>query len=97
MSTSVTVAYLPMCDICKDRPAKYDARTRQGPWAYMCAMCYRVNRMYSTLGTGMGQRLVLSEKHTDKSTWVGLPNWTAPGQEHHTKGEHTERDYDNDA
>lgn len=60
MSTSVVVKSLPVCDICNEMPAKYDARTRHGPWANMCAMCYRVHRMYTTLGTGMGQRLVLS-------------------------------------
>lgn len=81
-----------MCDMCEDRPAKYDAKTKHGPWAYMCAMCWRVHRMYSTLGTGMGQRLVLSSAATEKPSWVGNLGAISPGQQTHSKGKHTEKD-----
>lgn len=33
------IANLPDCDFC-GALAKYDAPTRQGPWAYMCQGCY---------------------------------------------------------
>jgi len=54
-----TVTELPDCDICKSRgkkhPAKYDGRTKMGPWAYMCPDCFVFNGV--GLGIGRGQRL----------------------------------------
>lgn len=67
MSSQVTVASLPDCDICKhvSRPtnrvekARYDGKTKEGPWANMCDRHFR---QYGVgLGTGKGQRLVLAE------------------------------------
>lgn len=65
MSTTVTVAALPRCAFGRDsapwedcpNPARYDFRTRSGPWAYGCAHHYAMYRMWHTLGTGKGQRL----------------------------------------
>lgn len=37
--------------------AKYDAKTKMGPWAYMCGMHYVMHTMYKELGTGKGQSL----------------------------------------
>lgn len=57
---------IPMCDIHKydlgvdDVPAVYDAKTRRGPWAYMCQGCFDAHSL-RRLGTGYGQRLVLKE------------------------------------
>lgn len=63
MSESVQVDKIPPCDLCKafqgknDVPAKYDGKTIQGPWGYMCERHFR---SYGVgLGTGRGQRLIL--------------------------------------
>lgn len=63
--TEAIMFRIPECDIHKYEkkeygvPAEYDAKTRQGAWAYMCQACWIDNAMYSQLGTGMGQKLVL--------------------------------------
>ena len=69
MAHTVLVASLPDCDICitlKSRTAiveamkaKYDGKTKLGPWAYMCQECFEVFGL--GLGIGKGQELVLSE------------------------------------
>ncbi len=47
-------AYTPRCDFC-GRPALYDAKTKLGPWAYVCQkhfdqMCYsKVDGLYTKL------------------------------------------------
>ena len=64
MTTVAKVAKLPDCDIHKydmGQPgveAKYDAKTKQGPWANMCPSCFSTHAAYPELGTGKGQRLV---------------------------------------
>ena len=55
--TEVTVATLPKCDLCRGGEAHYDARTIDGPWAYMCQEHF--DHFGVGLGTGKGQRLVL--------------------------------------
>lgn len=63
--TEVEVAKLPDCDIHKydmkkpGVPAAYDAKTRRGPWANMCEECFPREALYTTLGVGKGQRLIL--------------------------------------
>jgi len=55
-----TVAYvekLPMCDFCQFREAAYDAKTKQGPWANMCELCFKEHGV--GMGIGMGQKLKL--------------------------------------
>lgn len=59
---AVTMEKLPPCDICVSNgephtDAKYDGKTRMGPWAYMCEPHFQ--RYGSGLGTGVGQMLVL--------------------------------------
>jgi len=49
---------LPMCDFCGFREAAYDAKTKQGPWAYMCEECFKKHGV--GLGVGLGQRLRLT-------------------------------------
>lgn len=65
MSTEVTMRELPDCDVCPTRgvspagEASYDGKTVYGPWAYMCEPCWAAVGV-GRLGTGYGQRLVLS-------------------------------------
>jgi hypothetical protein len=56
--TETTVEWLPKCDFCiKD--AKYDGKTQMGPWAHMCAGCFRAYGV--GLGLGKGQKLTLKK------------------------------------
>jgi len=65
MGKQVVVFELPDCDICADgTKAKYDAKTRRGPWGNLCEPCWK-RHTYRHLGTGFGQELVL--KVTDGS------------------------------
>ena len=59
MSTTVKVASIPKCDLCKEADAIVDGRTAFGPWAYMCKRCWLV-RGVGRLGTGYGQKLELA-------------------------------------
>lgn len=63
MSTEVKVIELPDCDMCAQRkhkrPAAYDGKTIYGPWANMCEDDFQAFGI--GLGTGRGQRLILSE------------------------------------
>ena len=54
--TQVEVAVLPKCDFCV-RPARYDGKTRMGPWANMCEIHFRSCGV--GLGLGRGQELIL--------------------------------------
>lgn len=67
--TEVEVAVIPDCDICKHyvrRPAAevnkaaYDLRTKNGQWGYVCEEHRKDHAMHADLGTGKGQRLILS-------------------------------------
>lgn len=59
MSDSTTVDRLPLCDFPHVTPtaAAFDAATKLGPWASMCADHFAVYGI--GLGLGVGQRLVL--------------------------------------
>lgn len=59
MSDRVQMDSLPWCqfDHGHPTPARYDGKTRQGPWAYMCALHFTLNGL--GLGTGFGQVLFL--------------------------------------
>jgi len=57
--TKVKVEQLPKCDICKQRDAHYDGKTRLGPWAYMCLQCF--GELGVGLGVGKGQELIVNE------------------------------------
>jgi len=40
----VAKRFMPKCDFCRDRPAKYDAPTIHGGcWAYMCEPCSNIH------------------------------------------------------
>ncbi len=54
----VIVERLPKCDFCES-DANYDAKTRPGPWANLCEMCWKQYAASTLLGIGIGQRLVL--------------------------------------
>jgi hypothetical protein len=64
--SEVAVTVLPTCDFCRTLlgdgsvPAMYDFKTRMGPWAHGCVDHWHAYRMYPTLGTGKGQRLVVN-------------------------------------
>jgi len=62
--TTATVSVRPGCDMHraagKSAPAEYDSKTHMGPWAYMCADCFRVYG--SGLGMGRGQRLIVRDE-----------------------------------
>lgn len=65
------VAVLPNCDICKTNGkenvvAEYDGKTSMGPWANMCAEDFKTFGM--GLGTGKGQKLVLSSQMYSETT-----------------------------
>jgi hypothetical protein len=49
---TVKFTTLPKCQVCKTEDAVVDGPTRQGPWAYMCALCLRTHgRPESSLNT----------------------------------------------
>lgn len=58
---------LPLCDLCKmegsETIAKYDGKTRQGPWGYMCEMHFKTHGI--GLGLGRGQKLVLEKREEE--------------------------------
>lgn len=58
----VRVKNLPPCDFCLsggiERPARYDFRTKFGPWAYGCLKHFELHRASRLLGIGHGQLLV---------------------------------------
>jgi hypothetical protein len=61
-----TVSKLPPCNFrgdliapCSTPEAHYDFKTVHGPWANGCETHYQLQRAFSTLGLGKGQRLVV--------------------------------------
>lgn len=58
MGESVKVPRLPKCDLCS-ATAAYNAKSKRGPWGYMCEEHYAEHGI--GLGTGRGQRLILTE------------------------------------
>lgn len=62
MAAEVEVPELPQCDMCKTKPAAYDAKTIFGWWAYLCDDDWVIYRISSALGTGFGQHLVAMAK-----------------------------------
>jgi hypothetical protein len=72
----VEVVVFPNCDICFDaglsRSAKYDAKTKTGPWAYLCETHYQEYGI--GLGTGLGQKLVLKKIPEPRTIMRGKKN-----------------------
>ncbi len=63
--TEARVHQLPKCSFC-DNKASYDFKTKHGPWGYGCESCYNEHKVPgSGLGTGKGQRLIVSDEPTD--------------------------------
>lgn len=55
--TEVVVSQMPNCDVCTTAvPAYADAKTKYGPWAYVCEAHFV--ELGCSLGSGHGQRLV---------------------------------------
>jgi hypothetical protein len=48
------------CDFCHTM-AKYDGKTKQGPWAFMCNQHFKIHGV--GLGEGKGQQLMLQEEY----------------------------------
>jgi len=61
MSGVAKVEQLPQCSFC-DEEARYDGKTTHSLWAYMCPTHWRAYGI--KLGTGYGQRLVLTKEDT---------------------------------
>lgn len=59
--TEAKVAKLPECNFCSE-PALYDFKTKMGPWAFGCQKHFDIHRLFDTLGTGRGQKLVVEEE-----------------------------------
>lgn len=55
--TKVKINHLPKCYFCS-KVAQYDAKTKMGPWAYMCPFHYNL----FGIGTGLGKGQELVEK-----------------------------------
>ena len=60
--TKVEVLKLPDCDFCGET-AKYDGRTKLGPWANMCQYCFNIYGI--GLGLGRGQELILETREEE--------------------------------
>lgn len=58
---STTVTKLPNCDLCSTagitEPARYDAKTKAGWWAYVCTRHFKEHGCKT--GLGLGQELVV--------------------------------------
>jgi len=80
MSTKVIVATAPTCDIHQYEKgvegvvAKYDGKTKRGPWANMCEECFGTHGI--GLGTGRGQELIVKTVETTGVVEMG----TTPGE-----------------
>lgn len=59
--TEVNMPNRPYCDFCwghgKRVPASVDCKTKHGPWAYCCELCFGEHGV--GLGEGLGQRLIV--------------------------------------
>lgn len=74
--TWTRVDTIPDCDFHPGTPAYADAKTRGGPWAYVCRGCFTTHSC--SLGTGRGQELLLrapmraeseQDKHEFQEGW----------------------------
>jgi len=60
--SQVVVLSRPQCDVCRDgTEAHYDAKTFQGPWAFLCEAHFKTWTL-GRLGMGVGQRLLTPEE-----------------------------------
>lgn len=65
--TVALIGAIPWCDVCGGKglmvPAVYDAKTKRGPWAYLCEEDFAAIGI--GLGLGLGQRLVVRTEETE--------------------------------
>ncbi|MDP9821048.1 hypothetical protein [Nocardioides massiliensis] len=84
MSTTARVESRPDCDLCQSygqrTSAVYDARTRQGAWAYLCLRHFSTHTE-GRLGTGYGQRLVVEGEERPTPKRHGHPHLPEVGDE----------------
>lgn len=70
------------CDLCCSKGmnlvvAEYDAKSKYGPWAYMCESCFKEYGI--GLGIGKGFKII-KEKKMDDTTMDALPYLTKWGE-----------------
>lgn len=67
MGKTAIVAALPDCQLHHVKPVKaaYDARTLDGPWAYLCEEHFQTHTN-GRLGTGVGQKLQVIGEERDR-------------------------------
>jgi len=67
MGKTAIVAALPNCQFPHTGPVKadYDAKTNDGPWAYVCEAHFRTETE-GRLGTGVGQKLTVIGPERDR-------------------------------
>jgi len=58
--TEVRMSRERVCDMCGDKRAEFDGRTKRGYWAYMCEDCFSI--LGRGIGLGKGQRIIYKEK-----------------------------------
>jgi hypothetical protein len=68
--TKTYMTHIPWCDFCKYFEhkyvsAKYDGKTKRGPWAYMCKKHFGAHHINGRLGLGLGQQLILRPAEGD--------------------------------
>lgn len=57
------VSSLPLCSFNRcTQSARYDFKSKDGPWGNGCDRHYLEHRLYTELGTGKGQRLMLPDE-----------------------------------
>lgn len=66
--TKILVTELPDCQFPHETPttARYDGKTRSGPWGYMCFRHFVLHGI--GLGQGKGQELVLDDDPKGRGT-----------------------------
>lgn len=57
----VILSRLPKCNFCSEH-ARYDFKSKHGPWAFACEQHWQEHRAHETLGVGIGQKLVLESE-----------------------------------
>lgn len=53
------------CDYCQKKAAKYDAKTKYGPWAFMCQECFNKHGVKTP---GLFTELKFKEDENDDDT-----------------------------
>lgn len=67
------VERLPECSFHPGIAAHYDGKTREGPWAYMCDLCFQSRGR--GLGLGKGQRMIVRATTMPAGAGAGSGSW----------------------